>query len=95
MVSREKMFIVASNLDDSIKSQTTVYDITLFKTFIGFERFIDSVPVIVDTIIITSDELKFSSSSMQRVYGILNSPFLRLTGNVVYLIDESVQKTLL
>ena len=37
MVSREKMFIVASNLDDSIKSQTTVYDITLFKTFIGFE----------------------------------------------------------
>lgn len=92
MVSREKMFIVASNLDDSIKSQTTVYDITLFKTFIGFERFIDSVPVIVDTIIITSDELKFSSSSMQRVYGILNSPFLRLTGNVVYLIDESVQK---
>lgn len=89
MISKDKMFIVSSSLDDSIKSQTSVYDITLFKTFTSFEKYIDSIPVVVDTIIFTSDELQFNASNMQRMAAILASPFLKLTGNVIYLIDKS------
>jgi len=87
MISKDKMYIIADNIDDSIKSQTTVYDVTIFKTLIEFERFIDVTPVVVDTIIITTDVLPFSGGNISRLVSLMESPFLKLTGNLIYLID--------
>lgn len=88
MISRDKMFVVAENIDDSIKSQTSVYDITLFKTFTDFEKFVNVTPVMIDTLVISERNLPFTGQNMSRVINALNSPFLRVTGSVLYLVKE-------
>jgi hypothetical protein len=44
MISKERMFIVAGNIDDSIKSVTPVYDISIFSNFLLFEDYINTMP---------------------------------------------------
>lgn len=92
MVIRDKLFIVASNVDDSIKSITPVYDITLFPNFLQFEQFIESTPIKVNTIIISERELPFTNTNMARLLELLSAPFLKRTGPCVYLIDNSTMK---
>lgn len=87
MILKDKMFLVAGNIDDSIKSQTSVYDITLFKTFVDFEKYVDVNPVIIETLVITTNELQFTNTNMTRLLNILNSPFMEIKGSVVYLVD--------
>jgi len=89
MMSRDKMFIIADNIDDSIKSQTSVYDIQIFKSFTDFERYIDKIPSIINTLVISESVLPFIGQNMTRVMQVLNSPFLTIEENVVYLIDKS------
>lgn len=92
MISRDKMFIVASNLDDSIKAQTVVYDVTLFKTFVDLESYVNATPCVLNTIIINEADLPFTNVNMSRLLEMLASPFLRLEGNVVYLIGNATDK---
>ena len=89
MILRSKMFIVAGNIDDSIKSQTSSYDITIFKTFVDFEKYANEVPIILDTLIISARELPFNGTNMSRLLNVLNSTFVQVQGNVVYLVDNS------
>lgn len=89
---REKMFVVSEILDESIKSQTPVYDVTLFNTFINFESYIEGTPIIINTLIITSRELPFNNSNMARLMQVIDSPFLQITGPVIYIIDSSYNK---
>lgn len=89
MIGKDKMFIIASDLDDSIKRQATLYEITLFKSFVTFEAYVNSVPVTVDTIVISSKDFAFNANNMLRIKNTLDSPFLKLSGNVLYLIDKS------
>lgn len=90
MISRNKLFIVASNVDESIKSQTVVYDVTLFKTFVELEEYINNTPCVVDIIIITETDLQFNNVNMARLIDMLSSPFLKLTGKMVYLIGSEL-----
>ena len=88
MIAREKLFIIADNVDDSIQTQVNAYDIKVFKTFTEFESYINVTPVVLETIVISERVLPFNSQNMARVIAITGSPFLKLTGNVVYLIDK-------
>lgn len=92
MIAKEKMFIVASNIDDSIKSVTPVYDITIFPDFLKFEAYINVTPDKVGSIIISARELPFTSSNISRLISCLNAPFLRLTGKCIYLIDNNTDR---
>lgn len=92
MVAKEKMFIIASNVDDSIKSVTPVYDITIFSNFLKFEEYIMSTPIVLGSIIISEHELPFTSSNMARLLDILAAPFLKLSGSCIYLISETTDK---
>lgn len=87
------MFVISDLLDESIKSQTPVYDVRLFKSFIEFEGFLEGTPIIINTIVITTRELPFNNSNMARLMQSLHSPFLQITGTVIYIIDESYQKS--
>ena len=89
MIRRDKMFLIAGNVDDSIKSQSAIYDIKLFKTFIDFENYVDTTPVIINTLVLTTNELQFTNTNMVRLLNILNSPFMEVKGNVVYLVDRT------
>lgn len=89
---RDKMFVISELLDESIKSQTPVYDISLFRSFIDFENFIEGIPVIINTLVITTNELPFNNSNMARLMQSVNSPFLQITGSIIYIIDDSYQK---
>ena len=92
MVAREKMFVVSEILDESIKSQTTVFDVRLFKNYVDFESFIEGTPIIINTLVITSRELPFNNSNMTRLSTTLGSPFLRIDGQVIYVIDKDYDK---
>ncbi len=92
MISKEKMFIVAGNVDDSIKSVTPVYDISIYPNFLMFEEFINTTPIVLSTIVISERELPFTSTNMARLLDLLATPFLKLTGTCVYLISEDTSK---
>lgn len=87
MISKEKMFIVANNIDDSIKSVTPVYDISIYPNFLMFEEFINTTPIVLGTIVISETELPFTSTNMARLLDVLSAPFLKLTGTCIYLIN--------
>lgn len=86
------MFIIAGNIDDSVKSVTPVYDITIFSNFLKFEEYIMSTPIVLGSIIISEHELPFTSSNMARLLELLAAPFLKLTGSCIYLISEDTDK---
>lgn len=92
MIAKEKMFIVAGNVDDSIKSISAVYDISIFPNFVAFEDYINTTPIVLGCIIISERELPFTSTNMARVLDLLAAPFLKLTGNCIYLISEETSK---
>lgn len=92
MIAKEKMFIVAGNIDDSIKSISAVYDISIFPNFVAFEDYINTTPIVLGCIIISERELPFTSTNMARVLDLLAAPFLKLTGNCIYLISEETSK---
>ena len=92
MISREKMFVVSEILDESIKSQTAVFDVRLFKTFVEFESYVEGTPIIINTLVVTSRELPFNNSNMTRLSNVVGSPFLRIDGQVIYVIDKSFDK---
>jgi CRISPR/Cas system-associated endoribonuclease Cas2 len=89
MISKERMFIVAGNIDDSIKSVTPVYDISIFPDFIKFEEYINTTPIVLGSIVISEKELPFTSTNMARLLDLLSAPFLKLTGSCIYLISET------
>lgn len=88
MIAKEKMFLVASNVDDSIKSATPVYDITIFSDWLKFEQYINVTPIVLGSIIVSSRDLQFTSTNMQKLLDCLRAPFLKLTGPCIYLIDN-------
>ena len=92
MISKERMFIVAGNIDDSIKSVTPVYDISIFSNFLLFEDYINTMPIVLGSIVISERELPFTSSNMARLLDLLSAPFLKLTGSCIYLIGEDTSK---
>lgn len=92
MISKDKLFIVASNLDESIKQQTVVFDVTLFKTFVDLEKYINNTPCVVNTIVVSEADLSFNNVNMSRLINMLSSPFLKLEGKFVYLISEETNK---
>ena len=89
MVRKDKMFIVSETIDDSIKSQVSIYDITIFKSFIDLQSYVNKVPVKVTNIVITSNELPFTNANLQMLISLIKAPFLTLDGKVLYLIDKS------
>lgn len=89
---KDKMFIVAGNVDDSIKSVTPVYDISIFPNFIAFEEYINKTPIVLSTIIVSERELPFTSQNMARLMDCLTTPFLTMTGKCIYLIDEQTSR---
>ena len=92
MIAKEKMFIVAGNVDDSIKSITPVYDISIFPNFLKFEEFINTTPIVLGSIVISENELPFTSSNMAKLLDLLSAPFLKLTGSCIYLISNDTDK---
>lgn len=92
MISRDKMYVVSEILDESIKSQTAVFDVKLFKSFIDLETYIEGTPIIISTLVISSRELPFNSTNMTRLANTLQSPFLRINGQVIYVIDKTYDK---
>lgn len=89
MLLKDKMFIISGKIDDSIKRQASMYEVMLFKDFTEFEKYVNNTPSVVDTIIITTDELAFNAVSINRMQHLLSLEFLNLKGNIVYLIDET------
>lgn len=92
MISREKLFVVASNIDDSIKAITPIYDITIFPDYLKLEKYVETTPVALGSIVISERELPFASSNMSRLIELLDAPFLRLSGKCIYLIDNNTSK---
>lgn len=92
MIAKDKMFIVAGNIDDSIKSITPIYEISIFPNFLKLEEYINNTPIVLGSIIISERELPFTGTNIGRLLEMLSAPFLKLTGKCIYLIGEGTNK---
>lgn len=81
----DKVFVVAANVDESIKRFCPGYAIQIFPDFPSLEEYVDTTPDIVFAIIVTEDVLQFTGSNMSRLRSVIENPFLTLTNRCVYL----------
>lgn len=88
MIIKDKVFIISSNVDDSIKKSTLSSDVIIFNTFKEFESYVDSTPIQTSMIIINSKDLPFTNNSMVRLLNMLDSTFVSLSGYVYYMVDD-------
>lgn len=88
----DRIFIVAPDLDDSIKRFCPSYDITLFPDFPAFEEYIEETPVTVHSVIVTDTTLQFMGSNMQRLLDTIRNPFLTVESRTIYLYGKSTSK---
>lgn len=92
MIARDKLFVVADNVDDSLQERVIAYEVKVFKTFTEFESYINVTPVVLDTLVVSARVMPFMGQNMARIMIAVNSPFLKLNGNVVYLIDHDTDQ---
>lgn len=88
MITKEKVFIVSSNVDDSIRSTSIYSDVSVFKTFKQFEDYVDVTPIDASMIIVNSKDLQFTNNSMNRIINIINSTFVTLDKHLYYMVDD-------
>ena len=88
MLSKDRVFIVSSNVDDSIKSASIYSEVYVFKTFKEFEDYIDVTPIDASMIIVNSSDLPFTNNSMNRLVNVVNSTFVSLSGFLYYMVDD-------
>ena len=88
MISKERVFVISSNVDDSIRSASIYSDIMVFKTFSEFESYVDITPIDASMIIVNSKDLQFTNNSMNRLINIINSTFVNLEGFLYYMVDD-------
>lgn len=93
MIKRDKLYIVSSLVDSSIKQQIVSYDISIYKTFLELEHDTNSKLHNIKTLVLTSEEVPFTSINMQNVLDLLDSPFVKCE-EVLYLIDKNVDTEL-
>lgn len=92
MITKEKVFVISSNVDDSIRNTSIYSDVTIFKTFTEFEHYVDITPIDVSMIIVNSKDLQFTNSSMTRLVNVINSTFVTLLGPLYYMVDDEEVK---
>ena len=92
MIQKDKLFVVASNIDDSIKSTTPMYEISIFPNFLMFEDYVNSTPLRLGGIVISERELPFTSQNVSKLLDVITAPFLKLTGSCIYLISNETDK---
>lgn len=90
----DKIFIVALNIDDSIKRFCPSYEIQIFPDFVSFEEYVDTTPDIVHSVIITDEALQFTGSNMTRLMDAIKSPFLTIQSRTIYLYGEKTSAKL-
>ena len=93
MIKRDKLYIVSSLVDSSIKQQIVSYDVSIYKTFLELEHDTNSKLHNIKTLVLTSEEVPFTSINMQNVLDLLDSPFVKCE-EVLYLIDKNVDTEL-
>jgi hypothetical protein len=91
----DKVFIIALNIDDSIKRFCPSYDIKIFPDFVSFEEYVDTTPDIVHSVIITDEALPFTGSNIGRLMDAINSPFLTIESRTVFLYGENTSQKLI
>lgn len=91
MFCKNKLIVIADNIEDTIQSQVTAYEVLVFKTFTAFEEYVDKVPVTVESVIVSERVMPFTGQNMTRMIHILESSFVELTGEVLYLLSSVTQ----
>ena len=91
MINKDNVYIISSNVDDSIKSVSSYLEVYIFKTFREFEEYIDITPITASMIIVNSNDLPFTNTSMNRLSNVINSSFVSLD-ILYYMVDDEVIK---
>lgn len=92
-MKKEKLILVSEEADESIKSSSsTIFDMSIFKSFTDLEMHVDALPIVLNTLIVTSKELPFNNRSVERLRKLLNSSFFTVTGSFIYLIDNTYDR---
>lgn len=91
-MQENKIYIVATGLDESIKRFTPSYDITIFPDFVSLESHVNTTPDIISSLIVAENTLQFNGANMDRLLKCVDNPFITITNRVIYLIHETTDK---
>lgn len=88
----DRIFIIAPDIDDSLKRFCPSYDIEIFPDFTSFETYVDTTPDIVHSVIVTETVLQFTGTNMKRLMDAIRSPFLTVEGRTIYLYKKETSR---
>ena len=92
MIDKSKLFLVSSVADEAISMYVPLYDITIFRDVVALEEHVDKVPSVISTIVFTSKEMPFTGDGMQRLRKLLDSSFLTIKDEIIYIIEPTQDK---
>ena len=88
---KSKVHIVA-NVDSSIKTASSVYDVTLFHNFMEWTKTVEENPTIIHMMIVTEDSMPFTASNMDALFKAIDSSFFTIHDKIIYCIKSDDKK---
>lgn len=89
---KSKVHIVA-NVDSSIKTASSVYDVTLFHNFLEWSKTVEENPTIIQLMIVTEDIMPFTASNMDALFRAIDSSFFTIHDKIIYCIKSEEKRT--
>ena len=82
------------DIDDSIKSKTSITDLLIMRSFTEFKNYTENKPTVLETLIMTSSDVPFTNSRIGDFLEIVGSPFMKVN-EIIYLIDPEMDRDLI
>lgn len=87
---KSKVHIVA-NVDSSIKTATSVYDVTLFHKFIDWTQSVEYNPTIIHLLVLTEEVVPFTAATMDALFRSIESSFFTVHDKIIYCIKDEAK----
>lgn len=88
---KNKVHIIA-NIDNSIKANSGIYDVSLFRSFVEWSEMIDDNPTIINLMVMTEETVPFTASNMDTLFRHLDSSFFTLHDKVIYCVKTDEKR---
>ena len=88
MINKQQVAIVSSNAGNANRILGTYLDANIFTTYNQFEEYIAQNPLDVSDVIISGQELPYSTKNIETLINLVNLSYVFIDNKVYYLVTE-------
>ena len=92
MINKQQVAIVSSNAGNINRILGTYLEANIFTTFNQFEEYIGQNPLDVSDVIISGQELPYSTKNIETLINLINLSYVFIENKIYYLVTEQVIK---